>query len=328
MLPIPANYGEHWLPSEHVEIHSEWQGMQQNRLTVGEPVTRTLVLTALGVVEAQLPDINSQYPDSVKIYPDQAETATAERNQTFIAQRTENIAIIPSQAGTLQIPEVRVPWFNVVTGSTEYAVLPAQTLTVLASPQANAAPAAPPLPIAATPAPPTAPSGIQAQPHWWSSSSWLLLAGWLLTLLIWFGRHRRSLRATAPAASTLAASAHEGQLWQQLQAALGSGDEQQIINHLQPWLGHRCGQPQQSLARSLQQVADGQLSQQLKQLFANRYGKDALGSEQASAPSELVAALSKTLQNLRAQTTAPATTTGVRLQPMYPAATPSGQGQV
>ncbi|MEI8647579.1 hypothetical protein P4S73_05865 [Paraglaciecola sp. Hal342] len=59
--PIPDNYSGAWLPSEYVELHEEWQP-DSGDFTVGEPITRTLTLTAVGVDEAQLPAINSQYP--------------------------------------------------------------------------------------------------------------------------------------------------------------------------------------------------------------------------------------------------------------------------
>ena len=128
--PIPAEVDYHWLPSDFVQLDEEWQS---DTFTVGEPVTRTLTLTAVGVVEEQLPEIEQIYPPDFKLYPDQANSASAEKDNRLIVQRTESVAMIPTKAGSYIIPEVRVPWFNVSTGKTEYAKLPSRTVNVIAA---------------------------------------------------------------------------------------------------------------------------------------------------------------------------------------------------
>jgi hypothetical protein len=129
VLPIPDNYSDHWLPSEFVEISEEWQ-QKPEEFVVGEPITRTITITAAGLVEEQLPDITSMYPPDFKLYPDQAKTITVERAGVLFAQKTQSTAIIPNKAGTFVIGETKVPWFNVVTKQTEYAVLPARSVKV------------------------------------------------------------------------------------------------------------------------------------------------------------------------------------------------------
>jgi hypothetical protein len=58
VFPIPSNYDQHWLPSDFVQLDDEWQG-NTREFIAGEPITRTITLTAIGVVEEQLPQITN-----------------------------------------------------------------------------------------------------------------------------------------------------------------------------------------------------------------------------------------------------------------------------
>jgi len=103
----------------------------------GEPVTRIVTLTALGVVEEQLPDIPEFYPPNFKLYPDQSNTTTVEKDQSLISQRQTSLAIIPTQPGNFVLPEITIPWFNTLTQQTEYATIPARSITVAPASGAN-----------------------------------------------------------------------------------------------------------------------------------------------------------------------------------------------
>ncbi|WP_395341689.1 BatD family protein [Ningiella sp. W23] len=129
--PIPESYQYTWLPSEQVQIDEEWQGSNDN-FVQGEPITRTVTLTALGLIEEQLPMIEPRYHPSFKTYPEQAEKATVERNNRLIAQLVQSTAIIPSEVGSFVLPEISVPWFDVNSGETRFATLPARTINVVA----------------------------------------------------------------------------------------------------------------------------------------------------------------------------------------------------
>jgi len=126
--PIPAGIDYPWLPSEMARVDEEWP--QGDAFVVGEPITRVVTLTALGVVEEQLPEIPEFYPPHFKLYPDQSSTTTVEKDSTLIAQRKSSLAVIPTQAGSFVLPEVTIPWFNTLTEQTEYATIPARTVTV------------------------------------------------------------------------------------------------------------------------------------------------------------------------------------------------------
>ena len=133
--PIPQGIDYPWLPSEMVRVDEEWP--QGDSFVAGEPVTRIVTLTALGVVEEQLPDIPEFYPPNFKLYPDQSNTTTVEKDQSLISQRQTSLAIIPTQPGNFVLPEITIPWFNTLTQQTEYATIPARSITVAPAGGAN-----------------------------------------------------------------------------------------------------------------------------------------------------------------------------------------------
>jgi len=317
--PIPENYPHPWLPSEHVEIHDEWQGADKSQsLTVGEPVTRTITLTALGVVESQLPEITASYPDTLKTYPDQADTTTVQRNGKFVAQRKESLAIIANSPGEVTLPEIKVAWFNVLTEKTEFVTLPAETFTVRESITDNNSAEPPPIAPAQEQQVTASPVNMQNNaPQWWSLSSWVLLALWLITLAAWWWT-RKSQAAAPMQAEAKPSSATESEMWADLQRALKQKNAQNLTNYLQPWLAEICGNPQQSLSKSVEQVRNPQLAQLLTQLFSLRFSAGSGNSAVNSDASELLQQIHAILKQIRSQSLQSAPSTGVQLQPLYP----------
>lgn len=127
--PIPEGYTQPWLPSEFVQIDEAWSDDLSN-FTVGEPITRTITLSAIGVDDSVLPVIADRLPPSIKAYPDQPQLNTINKDNTLIAQKVTNMALVPSREGNFVLPEIKIPWFNTLTQTTEYAILPAQAIFV------------------------------------------------------------------------------------------------------------------------------------------------------------------------------------------------------
>ncbi|MGO4892418.1 BatD family protein [Flavobacterium sp. W21_SRS_FM6] len=281
VLPIPSDYPHHWLPSDFVQINEEWQGNPQ-QYHVGEPITRTITLTAIGVVEEQLPAINGVYPNSVKSYPDQAETTTVEKDQTLIAQRKESVAIIPSEAGQLVLPAVQVPWFNVLTKKTEFTTLPEKNLTILPSLNQSTAP----LPLsdnpglidvkgALEPNNAQAPSIIETEADpFWKGVSAVLFILWLLTLVLGFWLIKsRPPQVSSKSSKTAQQKPQTGDQWRLLQHAIKQSDVKQITSLLGPFLARFVGQANLTLTQSLQCIQDPKLSNEVNLMLASQYGQ-------------------------------------------------------
>ena len=134
--PIQANSHE-WLPARQVKLYDRWTE-KKPVLTVGEPVTRTITLSAEGLTAAQLPPLPLGNSDSFKIYNDQPQLEDNTDIGGITGNRIESMAIVPTQPGPLTLPEVRVQWWDTEAGQVREAVLASQTFKVLASANAGA----------------------------------------------------------------------------------------------------------------------------------------------------------------------------------------------
>lgn len=180
---IPDSFKGQWLVSELVALTEEWTP-PGNELTQGEPVTRTITLTALDLADHQLPDLDIALPAGVKSYAEQPQSKKAERNARLVAQKVFTSAVIATQTGDLVLPAVRIPWWNSKTNELAYAELPERTLKIAANPaQAEAQATQEPAIIN------NEPVALQQQaepanPWRWTYSSTLFFVLWIMTLLV------------------------------------------------------------------------------------------------------------------------------------------------
>ncbi len=214
--PQPDTGGAAWLPAESVQLTDEWTPSPP-RFKVGEPVTRTLVITARGATATQLPTLDPGTPDGARIYPEQPKTEDLP-GAVPSALKTLKVAVVPTRAGPLTLPEIRLHWWDTTTNEARVAAIPERTVQVAAGDGPASAPAPTTMPVgtaapAAVPEPlPTTPDAAAARPPAIgdspraaieSQSPWRWLAGffalaWVLTLL--WALRRRSAAAARPAA--------------------------------------------------------------------------------------------------------------------------------
>ena len=245
--PIPAAFaGRVWLPARSVNLIESWPG-DTSTFRVGEPVTRTLTLSATGLTASQLPELGARVPDGIKQYPDQAVLNTKANGGILVSSRQEKIAMIPSRPGEFSLPEVAVPWWNTESGRMEFARLPERVINVL---PAVGAPAAPPgladdgaEPVSADGIAPAGLDSLAATAWLWVSLA--LALGWLATLGAW-GWSRRARNAlpgvTKPAPMDIKLSVRE------LERACAENDPQAAQQALLKWAGCRWpGNPVYSL---------------------------------------------------------------------------------
>ena len=128
--PVPKEFtGKVWLPAKELSIRDSWTHTPPE-LKVGEPVTRTLVLRAKGLAGSQIPTIEVAKPDNVKIYPQQPTSKTHTDGETLIGRQYFDITYIPQKAGQVDIPEIKVDWWNIDTKKQQTYTLPAWHLNV------------------------------------------------------------------------------------------------------------------------------------------------------------------------------------------------------
>lgn len=131
---IPADYPDApWLPAKSLSI-SEQFSQDLAHWRAGEPLTRTITLRAHGLSANQLPALPQQDIEHIRQYPDQPTVNEGHNEQGVISEVHLATALVPSQTGIIELPEVVIPWWDVSTQTTQYARLPARTLNVQASP--------------------------------------------------------------------------------------------------------------------------------------------------------------------------------------------------
>lgn len=185
--PKPDFASADWLPVELLNLHEEWQP-EQTEYQVGEPITRTITLTALGAKAEQLPELKITMPNNVKAYPENPVLNTMNREGRVIGQRKETLAIIPTQPGEITFPEIQVSWFNTKTNQQQQETLPAKTITIIGD---ATTPQPTPIEPTATNTNTESPAAPQAAPQSdsqlliWQGISGLLGIAWLITIILW-----------------------------------------------------------------------------------------------------------------------------------------------
>jgi hypothetical protein len=122
--PRPANSGtDAWLPAQSVTLAAE--GLSPRATArVGEPLTLTLRLKAVGLGFEQLPELNLPKIDGADIYPDKATTQNRDAGDVVTGERERKFAIVPNRAGRLTIPSIGIAWWDVVHDRPETASIP------------------------------------------------------------------------------------------------------------------------------------------------------------------------------------------------------------
>lgn len=196
--PAPPSFTEPaWLSAESLEIKQSWS---DNRLQskVGEPLTRTITLTAKGATVGQLPELTTQTViDGVKTYPDQPVLKEDKQSDGLVAMREEKIAYIASKPGEYTLPALAISWFNTKTQKTEVARLPEIKITALAAAGSSQSTSAPitPQPTAPTDSLAIVEPAPAADHLFWQGLSAFLALGWFVNIL-WFSRNKQQKTAS------------------------------------------------------------------------------------------------------------------------------------
>ncbi|MBE5317097.1 MAG: protein BatD [Xanthomonadales bacterium] len=145
--PRPPSAGEPWLPAESLDYVA--QTGAAGALKVGDPVTLSLRLSARGLSAEQLPELVLPAIDGAEIYPDQEASQSREGPRGIEGERIRSFAVVPTRAGTLELPRLVIRWWDVAADEMREAVIEAQRFEVEPgaatasglAPRADAAPA-------------------------------------------------------------------------------------------------------------------------------------------------------------------------------------------
>jgi len=121
-----------WLPVDKLTITDSWSDDIKS-FKSGEPITRTIRLTAQNLSAAQLPDIKFNTPSNMKTYPDVPVTSEQNNNKGLVANKEFKVALLPTKAGKNKLSKIVIPWWNTNTNRIEEASLSALTIKVNSS---------------------------------------------------------------------------------------------------------------------------------------------------------------------------------------------------
>lgn len=266
--PKPPEYkGEFWLPARRIDLSQ--QISDNDELRVGEPVTRTVILDAVGLEENMLEEPKWPKLEHARIYPDQPQGISRDDGQWVLGHREFRYAVVPEQAGELVLPEIRLHWWDTTANRERVAILPEHHVQVLpsAAVPAETAPAA-----AATAASGSGPSvlpGGSAELNRWRLITLVFALLWLATLVLYLrsgsGWPRRAPRRAAQPDTEAAVLAA-------LKRACQAADASEARKWLRRWL--REFGPQRargSLMAFATDHASADLARELRQFDASRF---------------------------------------------------------
>ncbi|MFV0513493.1 MAG: BatD family protein [Jhaorihella sp.] len=221
-------------------------------LTVGGALTRTVTATIEGTTPVLIPQLIETpeapgTPGPLRAYPDEPKVAESETRGTLSGSRSETVSYVAQAGGSAELPEIRLDWFNLETGSVETATLAAIRVEVAMPPPPPPDPLAIALKAAAT------------------------LVAALLAYLV--------LRRVSPRIASVAAELRGRWLNSERRAhrtvlhAFKSHDIGQVLAALNIWNEHHPAPPAEDAAR---------LARALAPLGKARYG----ATGQAAAPSD------------------------------------------
>lgn len=129
---VPANIAiNQWFPAKNVKATDSWS-IPSDSIKVGEPLTHTISLEALGVPATSIPELEINNPAGVNAYPDKAQSSTNSNNGELTGTKTFKIAYIPTKAGTLSFPAITIKWWDITADTLKTVTIPAKTYAVTA----------------------------------------------------------------------------------------------------------------------------------------------------------------------------------------------------
>ncbi len=120
----PANYTGWWLPSSQVTLTETFDAPKS--IAIGEPISRTFILRAKDVLAEDMPVVQVPQTQGLKSYANPEKRL----NLNDGGQVEVTVTFVPTVAGELLLPEVKVPWFNTATEQIQEATLPPQSIVV------------------------------------------------------------------------------------------------------------------------------------------------------------------------------------------------------
>jgi hypothetical protein len=272
VLPIPAAPDGHpdaaWLPAKDLQIEEDWS-RDPAEIKAGEPLTRHVTISALGQLETQIPALQPPESTGINVYPDKPTLSRQIETGGIRGIRKDQYALIGTRPGTVVLPELSVPWWNIEQGQWQVATLPERTLEILPSAEAPL-PASDPAPEAAAGSaaepPPTQPPAA----GFWRRAAELFGVLWLLTLIAWWWSARPARKPSEP--KPVPVHRQQSKLLKVARKAALAGDAAGVRHAMLEWARLQWPQTAPRSIGALARRVSPDLADELRRLSRSSYG--------------------------------------------------------
>jgi hypothetical protein len=234
VLPKPAEYlGDHWLPARRITLSQ--QISDATGLEVGEPVTRTVILDAVGLEENMIEEPVWPEMEDARIYPDQPQGISRDNGQWVLGHKEFRYAVVPEQAGVMVLPEIRLDWWDTTSNQLKTAILPEHRIDVAPSQLATGLTTQETGAVSPAFLPGPADASLSADVKFWRVLAMVFASFWVITTVLLF---RGGSRKSRKRENNDEPDSDEASLLAGLKKACMSNDAVRVRNLFGRWLRH------------------------------------------------------------------------------------------
>lgn len=118
-----------WLPASELTIKQDWDNDFSN-VRIGDALNRTIEIEAVGLDGAALPPLVLADVESVNAYPDPAEISRSYVDGNIVGKRIQSNSLVMTETGTVRVPGLSLPWFDIDTEEVKYASIDDTAISV------------------------------------------------------------------------------------------------------------------------------------------------------------------------------------------------------
>jgi hypothetical protein len=134
--------GRWWLPATALDVVEEWDG-EPDVIEMGDQLTRSLTIRALGVSREQLPELELPDVAGLKQYREPVVDETVRMRDGVASVKSQKTVLIPAAPGEYVLPAVELEWWDTNEDSAKVARVPERRILVVAGDDQIAAAAIP-----------------------------------------------------------------------------------------------------------------------------------------------------------------------------------------
>jgi hypothetical protein len=120
------------ISTRQLQVTHAWQPQPKKSARLGDAFTRTITLTAPDVPGMVFPPLPLAKGEGLAVYPQPPVVQDQAERGVFTGQRTQTVTYVCERPGSVTLPALIIPWWNVEQQTLMQATLPALTLEIVA----------------------------------------------------------------------------------------------------------------------------------------------------------------------------------------------------